>query len=318
MNLYPPPIDRSKPYDLVCFGYNSVDYLCLVEKYPSLGDKVSMIEFSKQGGGQCATASVGAKRLGLEKVLYAGKFGDDEHGDLSLRSIRSEGVEVKATVGKQSRNQVAVIMIDGESGERTITYARHPGIEISPGEFDAEIFRKGKMLLVDGHNINATIEAAFSAKTDGVPVVLDAERVFDGTEKLVDLCWAVLSDERFCHLFTGLSDDEEALIALSDGKRIAGKTLGPDGSLIFDGGKFIRTPALEVDVKDTTGAGDLFHGAFCVGVLNKMPLVETLALANAAAGMKCMGLGGRIPIPDLPAVAPKMNDLQKKTRCFYP
>jgi len=318
MMLYPPKIDRSRPYDLVCFGYNSVDYLCLVEHYPRLGEKVHMLELSRQGGGQCATASVAAKRLGLERVLYAGKFGSDEHGTISRESIESEGVEVAGKTAPGARNQIAAIIIDNESGERTITYIRDPNLEIQAGEFDSNIFTRGKILLIDAHNMSATIEAARTAHEAGIPVVADAERLFDRTRELVELCWAVIGDEGFCHKFTGIGDEAQALIGLSAGHRIAGKTKGPKGSLIYDGEKFIRTPALKVEAKDTTGAGDVFHAAFCVGVLEGLSIEEALALSNAAAGLKCTQLGGREGIPNLHEALAASKELLERTEVFYP
>ncbi len=318
MKLYPPKIDRSKPYDLVCFGYNSVDYLCLVERYPGIGEKVQMLELERQGGGQCATASVAAKRLGLERVLYVGKFGSDEHGTFSRRSIEQEGVEVIGRVAEGARNQIAVIMVDDRSGERTITYIRDEGLDIEAGEFDADIFARGKLLLIDAHNLSATIEAARVARSHGIPVVVDAERVLDRTGELVELCWAVIGDEGFCHRFTQIADEKQALIELSAGCRIAGKTLGPRGSLVFDGERFIRTPALKVKATDTTGAGDVFHAAFCVGVLMGLGIEETLALSNAAAGIKCTKLGGRRGIPSLQEALDASKELLERTEVFYP
>jgi len=316
MSIYPPKVDWKKPYDLICLGYNSADYLCVLERYPKFTEKVRMLELSRQGGGQAATASVAAKRLGLKRVMYVGKFGSDEHGTFSRSSIEAEGVDVLGRVAKDSRNQIAMIMIDSTCGERTITYIRDPGLEIGAGEFEPKIFAQSKILLVDGHNISATLEAARAAHDAGIPIVMDAERVFDGTRELVELCWAVIGDEGFCHKFTGIEDEKKALIALSAGKRIAGKTLGPQGSLIFDGKRFIRTPALKVSAKDTTGAGDVYHAAFCVGVLKNLSLDESLALANAAAGLKCKELGGRIGIPNFQIAIQAAKNLLEKTERF--
>lgn len=316
MSIYPPKIDKSKPYDLVCFGYNSVDYLCVLEKYPRLGEKVRMLELVRAGGGQAATASVAAKRLGLERVMYVGKFGQDEHGKFSRSSIENEGVEVVDKFASGARNQIAMIMIDSTCGERTITYIRDPELEIVQGEFDKELFMQSRLLLVDGHNISATLEAARAAHDIGIPIVMDAERVFDETKELVKLCWAVIGDEGFCHKFTGIEDEKQALIALSEGKRIAGKTLGARGSVVFDGEKFIRTPALNVNARDTTGAGDVYHSAFCVGTLNELSIQETLALANAAAGLACTKIGGRDGIPDFQTATESAKNLIELTEIF--
>lgn len=318
MNIYPPKIDKAKPYDLVCFGYNSVDYLCVLERYPRFAEKVRMLELVKAGGGQAATASVAAKRLGLKRVMYVGKFGSDEHGAFSRLSIEAEGVEVVGKIANDARNQIAMIMIDATCGERTITYIRDAGLEIESGEFDSSLFTQTKMLLVDGHNISATLEAARAAHDMGIPIVMDAERIFNGTDKLIEMCWAVIGDEQFCHKFTGIDDEQKALIAISEGKRIAGKTLGARGSLVFDGEKFIRTPALAINAKDTTGAGDVYHAAFCVGAYMGLSIQETLAFANAAAGLACTKIGGRAGIPNYRVAIETAKSLLEQTKIFLP
>jgi sulfofructose kinase len=75
--------------------------------------------------------------------------------------------------------------------------------------------------------------------------------------------------------------------------RVAAMTLGAHGALARVGGKFVYSPAFVVNCVDTTGAGDVFHGAFCYSVLESMPMPEALAFSNAMAALNCTALGAR-------------------------
>ena len=115
---------NDKPFDVVGMGLNSVDFLCVVPKFPAPNSKMEMLRFTKQGGGQVATAMVALSRWGV-KTKYIGKVGEDELGTFSLNSIRQEEVDVSSvTIEPNATNQFAMILVDGPSGERTILWDR--------------------------------------------------------------------------------------------------------------------------------------------------------------------------------------------------
>src|SRR4030042_4312240 len=118
------PLPKDKPFDVVGMGLNSVDFLCVVPEFPSLNSKMNILGFSKQGGGQVATAMVALSRWGI-KTKYIGKVGADEWGQFSLNSICQEGVDTSSVITEpDARNQFAMIIVDGLSGERTILWDR--------------------------------------------------------------------------------------------------------------------------------------------------------------------------------------------------
>ena len=118
-----------------------------------------------------------------------------------------------------------------------------------------------------------------------------------------DLTDYLIAAEDFPALLTGVSDHRESLSLLhAMGPRVVGVTLGARGALAYDGTRFYESPGFHVDVLDTTGAGDAFHGAFLYGVLRKMGLEDTLRFANAVAAMNCTALGGRAALPRLSEV----------------
>src|SRR3972149_1310576 len=124
-------------FDVVGIGLNAIDYLCCVPRYPVPGEKLRMTGFSRQGGGQVATALVALSRWGL-RTMYVGNVGDDEHGRLSLSLLREEGIDVsRARTVPGAASQFAVILVQGDSGERTILWERDARIRIRPGEVPA-------------------------------------------------------------------------------------------------------------------------------------------------------------------------------------
>ena len=120
------PEDRS--VDVVGMGLNSVDFLCVVPEFPTLNSKTKLQGYSRQGGGQVATAMVALSRWGI-RTKYIGKVGGDEMGRFSLDSLREEGIDISSVmIEPQASNQCAVIIVDGISGERTILWNRDEGL----------------------------------------------------------------------------------------------------------------------------------------------------------------------------------------------
>src|SRR4030042_3697503 len=129
---------QDKPFDVVGMGLNSVDFLSVVPEFPAPNSKMKILQFSKQGGGQVATAMVALSRWGV-KTKYIGKVGADELGQFSLDSISQEGVDVSSvTVEPNASNQLAVIIVNGASGERTILWDRAESWMYGEGELQKE------------------------------------------------------------------------------------------------------------------------------------------------------------------------------------
>lgn len=295
-----------KKFDAVGIGLNSVDQFCVVREYPRRNTKSGILEMAREGGGQAATAMAALARLGL-RAAYIGAVGDDEAGAFSLASLEAEGVNVEGVVTQGGRaSQFALIIVqregDGEEkGARTILWRRE--VSLARGDVNEEIVRAGRALHLDGHHVEAEIAAARWAREEGAPVFLDAERAPEGIEDLISLTDYLIAAEDFPALLTGVSEHREALRLLhAMGPKVAGVTLGARGALAYDGTRFYEAPGFHVDVLDTTGAGDAFHGGFLYGVLRKIGLEDTLRFANAVAAMNCTALGGRAALPRLSEV----------------
>jgi sulfofructose kinase len=287
-----------KPFDVVGLGLNAVDFLCVVPHFPQFDSKLKMLDFRQAGGGQAATAMVACRRLGL-KARYVGKIGGDDFGDYSRISLEASGVDTEGvSVVPDARNQCAFILIDEGTGERTIIWDRDSRLVMQPHEVSREIICSAKVLLVDGHDAAAAVQAARCAREGGMPVVMDAERISDATAELVSLSDVVIGEKHFPERFTGCSSLKEGLKQIAGrGPRLAGVTLGKEGAVVLYEGRFYHSPAYEVVCRDTTGAGDVFHAAFIRALFEDWDLMRCLDFANAVAALKCRDLGGRAGLP---------------------
>lgn len=157
-----------------------------------------------------------------------------------------------------------------------------------------DIVKSARMIHLDGHSLEAEIQAARWAREEGIPVSFDAERIVPGVEELISLTDYLVASEDFPLEFCGSIDPKEALKKIhSLGPYVAAMTKGPRGALAFDGERFYDSPGFPVNVVDTTGAGDVFHAGFIYGVLQEFKLSRTLQFANALAALSCREVGGR-------------------------
>jgi sulfofructose kinase len=291
---------KDKPFEVVGMGLNSVDFLCVVPQFPTLDSKMEMLQFSKQGGGQVATAMVALSRWGI-RTKYIGKVGDDELGAFSLNSLRQDGVDVSfVTIEPNAISQFAMIIVDRASGERTILWNRDKQLMYREGELRREEVCSGKILHLDGHDLRAALQSAQWAKEEGIPTVIDLDKIEPLTSELIKKIDFVITSSNFPTLFTGISDREKALIEMQ--RQTPGflcATLGREGAVALVEGNILRVRGFKVDAVDTTGAGDVFHAGFIYGLLQNWEVREILRFANAVAALKCRDLGGRRGIPTL-------------------
>lgn len=284
---------------MVGMGLNSVDFLCRIPAFPASNSKMKIDRFSKQGGGQVATAMVALRRWGL-KARYIGKVGGDELGQFSLDSIRRELVDTTSvSVEPDASSQLAVILVE-PSGDRTILWDRDSRLMYRDGELRREDICSGKILHLDGHDVRAAIRCAEWARDAGIATVIDIDKVEPGTPELIREINFVITSSRFPSAFTGIPDREKALLELRKHTRgFLCATLGHEGAMALIDGKITYARGFKVNAVDTTGAGDIFHAGFIYGLLQNWEIMEILSFANAVAGLKCRDLGGRKGIPTL-------------------
>jgi sulfofructose kinase len=281
--------------DVVGLGLNATDTVILVRDFPALGGKERVTAVSRQAGGQIATALVTCQRLGLT-TRYIGKVGDDEAGQFQFESLQNEGVDMRhVRVAAGTPNQFGHIIVDQATGERTVFWDRDARLAVAASELSREAVESSRSLHLDGCDVEACVRAAQWARQAGIPVIADLDTVYKQVEKLFPYIDYLLASANFLPSATGQDDPFLVLEHMAREYRIKvpGMTLGRDGALVYSEGRFIYSPGFVVETVDTTGAGDVFHGAFIFGLLRSWPLNKVLDFSNAMAALNCMALGAR-------------------------
>ena len=299
---FPFLLPENQQFDAVGFGLNAVDHLIVVPEYPAFDTKIRLLEHKQTTGGQVATTMVALQRLGLN-AAYAGRFGSDAEGRFGLESLKSEGVNNEfAEVVAGARNQLAFIIVDGRSGERTIIWDRDERLSYRAEEAPIALASRGRVLHLDAHDPPAGARMAQAARAVGTIVTADIDNIYEGLPDLLPLIDVLIGSREFPHRLTGIADQRASLVELKAryGCGIVGLTKGRAGALIYCEGQFVESPAFAVPggCRDTTGSGDAFHGGFLFGLLSGEDVETSLQFANAVAALKCRDLGARTALPD--------------------
>lgn len=293
-------------------GQCSLDYLAVVDTYPRADTKKEVLEWREQGGGPVATALVTLARLGIITRFY-GVIGDDDAGGKIRRSLVGEGIDTRLTKRKGKSSQIAFIAVEKSTGRRTIFWRRPSGKELRKTELDADFLRGAHFLLLDGLMAEVSLHAAAESRKRGIPVMLDAGRLRQGMLEIAALSDYLVASEEFARdlkwrlTASGLAKRRDEL-----GCKALTVTLGEQGSVTVSDKGFLRVPAFAVESVDTTGAGDVFHGGFIYGLLQKWELEDIIVFASAVSAMKCKKAGGRAGIPSLSEVKAFLNTAGKK------
>ncbi len=265
------------------------------------GGRISAFGFD--GGGPVGTALVAAARLGAN-VGYVGTAGSDEAAEIKVRALVRDGVDVSRMIVRSGpENQVILVCVDKDTGERVFAGLHSRREEpLMPNELDRDYIISAPILHLDGYHPDAALQAARWMREAGGRVVLDAAKtsgpIDPSLRALLEHVDVLVCGSGFAPALTGRTDLWEAgCAALEYGPQIVVQTEGERGSYTVSTEEAFHMPAFAVDVVDTTGAGDVFHGAYIVGLLKGWPLRAIAQFASAVAAYKCTTLGGRVGIP---------------------
>ncbi len=310
---FPFTLKKEADFDVVGFGTNAVDFLIQVPHYPEFNSKVELTDYRQAAGGEIATAMVGLQRLGL-RTSYIGRFGTDDAGEIGLNSLRHEGVDLTyAQKIDGAQTQIAFIVIDERSGERTVIWKRDAKLHYAETEVPFEAVKSAKVLHFTPHDARACIQLAEAARAGGTIVSIDIDNIFEGVEQLLGSVDVIIASADFPAKLFGVTEMREALLELQRryGAGVVGLTLGDSGSLLLCGDEFIETPGFEVPggCKDTTGAGDSFRVGLLYGLIRGESVETSARMANAVAALKCRAVGARTGLP----TRKELDSLLKKT-----
>ncbi len=287
---------------IVCIGQAVVDVVMTVETMPRRAEKYRAEDAAIVGGGCAANAAVAIARLG-GRAIWGGRLGQDEIGDLILRGLEAEQVDCAlAKRFETGRSSFSTILIDG-AGERQIVNFRDPDLAEDADWLAQALPEDASAILADTRWGPGAAVAMAAAKRLGVPGVMDAEAPVSVAMEALELASHVVFSAQGLADLTG----EDALLAgLKQARdRLPGfiaVTDGRAGVFWLEEDGLANEPGFPVDVVDTLGAGDVWHGAFALALGEGRDLQPALRFANAAASLKCSRPGGRDGTPDRTAV----------------
>jgi sulfofructose kinase len=305
-------------YDVLGIGVVAVDDLLYVDAYPAADGRAAVLGRRRECGGLTGTALVAAARLGA-RAGYAGTLGpDDELSQIVRRQFDSEGVDLGPCVTRpDARPYHSTIIVARRPPSRTI-FSRVEGFAgADPDQPAAELLRSTKVLLIDHHSVAATRRAVEIARAAGVAVVADFERHGgEGFDELLAMVDHLVLPERFARELTVADTPEEAAKRLwSPARNAVVVTCGARGAWYCDGATAVEPrhlPAQAVEVVDTTGCGDVFHGAYCAALAEGQELAARVCFANATAALKATHEGGQSGIPRRPAVEQFLREMEAR------
>jgi len=291
-------------------GQCSLDVLFTVDAFPPPDAKIEFRDRAVQGGGPVATALVALARWGVGS-RFAGVVGGDRFGARILAGLKREGIDTSANlVREHGTSQLAYICVERPTGRRTIFWCRPGGPPLGPDEIPAGFLRDQRVLHLDGSFHQTAGLLARQARALGIPVVLDAGSRKPGTEELIRHTDHLIASETFAgQMAPGRPLAEQLRFLRSMGPAWVTITLGCRGSVSLWDAQPAYLPALPVRVVDTTGAGDVFHGAYLYGLLQGWPPERRLRWSTVAAALSCQALGGRAGIPSREQIRARLRRL---------
>ena len=296
----PPPSAPRSTWDIVGVGANAVDHVYILPVSLAGGPADAKLRIRRHvisSGGQVATMLAAAQKLGAT-TAYVGTIGAGDDAAILRADLARSGIHAARLVSRDAPQPFAVILIDERTGERIVLWDRDARLRLEPGDVPADVIAHARLLHVDDVDLEASIDAARLARAAGVPSICDIERAANRVDELAALVTCPIFAAPGLSEITGVGDPERALRKLrKTHPGVLTVTLGPAGAMALDGDALVHVPAFAVRAIDTTGAGDVFRGAFAVAWLERRATADVLRFANAAAAVSCTRLGAMAGAP---------------------
>lgn len=292
--------------DVLCIGVCTIDLIVRIPAFPEPDTRSAMHDLTESIGGVACVAAVALARLGARSA-FAGEVGDDAYGRAIRTGLSADGVDVALLATRPQRATPTTVILSDLSA-KTRTIINHPSAataSVAPSQALTRAALSAPYIHLDH---TAFVQVAGDllprCRTAGTLVSLDAGIAIPGTEAYLPYIDVYVTTQRQLLDMTGEHEPARALAWVRErGPRIVAATQGAEGSVgLSDDGAAIHAPPFRVDVADTTGAGDVYHGAFLYALLQRQTLREALIFANAAAALSCRAVGGRPGCPTLAEV----------------
>jgi sulfofructose kinase len=275
--------------DVLCVGHAAYDLVFSVQHHPNADEKIFADELITCGGGPAANAAVQIAKLGIT-AAFAGYLGNDVYGDAHYQELRAHAINIDCLVRGDSLTPLSTVIVKPD-GKRALINYKGDTKALAAGTIDFSMLTP-KVILFDGHEPHISVPLAKQARAAGIPTVLDAGSVHDGTLALMGLVDYLVCSEKFALQLKG--DEQTALTYLATLAPSVVITLGERGLIWQQGQQTGALPALAINAIDTTGAGDAFHGAFAAAVAAGLDWLDVLRYASVAGSLCCMKMGARL------------------------
>ena len=289
-----------KVFDVSGFGIATLDYLCTVKSISNFNNLTFIINMDTTGGGVVPTALVALERLG-SKTTFITTLGSDSIGNNIISGLKDEKIDCSGIKKiKEHSSPFSFIQVEKSSGNRAIAFYRGSSQFIKFSKSSEKLIKSSKIIHLDGYNPLEGIKVAKFAKGNGLKVSLDVNVILNGTIELLKYIDYLIIPGTFLFEYSRSVNVEYSLEKIyKDFKpEILVATFGPEGSISLISNNFVKVEAFKVEAKDTTGAGDVYHGAFIFGIINGWDIKDIMIFASAVSAIKCMKIGGREGIPN--------------------
>jgi len=281
------------------------DTLYTLSSYPREDTKTCAEGSKCAGGGPVSTGLVAAAKLGAD-TAYIGVLSDDGAGTFLKRDFEKYGVDTSfIDVVGGYRSFASVLWLCRDTATRTCVFDRGNLPALTLTKEMKEAIAAADILMVDGNELCAAVEAARIARQNGTLVLYDCGGLYQGVETLLSLTDVMIPSEEFALGHTGRECAEDAARELYQrySPRVVVITQGKNGGIIYDGRALERYPAFSVTALDTNGSGDVFHGAFAAGLCRGYDYHKCCVFSSATSAIKCTGIGARESSPDFERVS---------------
>ena len=284
---------------IVGIGANVFDTLFSIPTYPTEDTKMRAISSKTAGGGPVATGLVAAAKLGAD-TAYIGNLSDDNGGKFLKEDFEKYGVATDLIrVLSGYRSFASLLWLCADKATRTCVFDRG---DLPPLQLDAaqkQAIEAAELLMVDGNELDAAVEAAALARSKGVKVLYDCGGLYPNVERLLRHTDIMIPSEEFSLGHTGCKAVEDAAKKLFETyhPEILVITQGKHGGILYDGEKITPYPAFPVEAVDTNGSGDVFHGAFAFALTKGWDYYRCCVFSSAVSALKCTQVGARQSVP---------------------
>lgn len=294
-----------KKYDVFGVETGCLDLNVCINEMPPLNHGTQVYDLSWQGGGKVSSGMIAAARLGA-KCTMSGALGDDEYGRIQYNDFVRHGVNVSNLILREGKtSSLDIVVAEKKSMTRTMLFKGGTVEPMTKDEVDWSLLDDSKLLFIAGYR-DMPFEAARYAKAHGIEVLIDADGFSESVYEMIPLVdYFIASEFCFDGLFPGAKEkglehlEAECRKSMDMGPKAVIFTFGEKGLIGLDADGFFTLPAFRVDVVDTVGAGDIFHGAFCAFLSQGKSVRDCALYASATSAIKCTRIGGRAGIPTM-------------------